>query len=137
MRTHPRTSGAAPQLAVLLTGVLAGLLIGSALHWADGRSWGGSHDTTAVVVGLEHDGIHAMAGGRDVVLHLEKVPPAGTEVRVEVRPDGRARPTSYRQTWPGALGRGVALAVGLLVIVQLYRFFVTGRPVERSVPSDA
>ena len=133
MRTHPRTSAAVAQLGALLLGVVAGLLLGSALHWADGRSWGGSHDTTAVVTGLQHDGIHATADGREVVLHLEKVPPAGTEVRVEVRPDGRARPTSYRQTWPGALGRGVALAVGLLVIVQVYRYVVTSPP----VPSDA
>ena len=46
--------------------------------------------------------------------------------------------TSYRQTWPGALGRGVALAVGLLVLVQVYRFFVTTPRVSGPpVPSDA
>ena len=129
MQTHPRTSGARAQLGVLLLAVLAGVLVGAALHWADGRSWSGSVTTRAVVTGLHDDGIHATADGRDVVLHLEKVPPAGTELTVEVRPDGRARPASYRQSWPGALGRGIALAVGLTVIVQVYRWFVTGRPV--------
>ena len=118
---------------MLVVAIAVGLGIGAALRWADERSWGGSHDTTAVVSGLEHDGIHATADGRVVVLHLERVPAAGTPLRVEVRPDGRARPTSYRQTWPGALGRGVALAVGLLVIVQLYRFFVTSPSVRSEV----
>ena len=132
MQTHPRTTGARAQLAVLLLGVLAGLALGAVLHWADGRSWAGAERTTAVVTGLQENGVHATADGKDVVLHLEKVPRAGTPIAVEVRPDGRARPASYRQTWSGALGRGVALAVGLAVLVQLYRFFVT-RP---SVPSE-
>ena len=127
MKTHPRTAGARAQLAVLLLGVLAGLAVGAVLHWADQRSWAGSVTATAVVTGLEANGIHATADGKDVVLHLEKVPRTGTELRVEVRPDGRARPASYRQSWAGALGRGVALAVGLTVLVQVYRFFVTGR----------
>ena len=135
MTTHPRTSGAAAQVGVLLLGALVGLLIGAGLHWADGRSWAGSATTTATVTGLQSNGIHATADGRDVVLHLEKVPRLGTRVSVEVRPDGRARPTSYRQTWPGALGRGVALAVGLVVLVQVYRFLVTKPPAP--VLSDA
>lgn len=127
-RTHPRTTGWRGHLVVLLLAVLAGLAVGAVLHWADGRSWAGAERTTAVVTGLRDNGIHATADGKDVVLHLEKVPAAGTRIAVEVRPDGRARPASYRQTWGGALGRGVALAVVLAVIVQLYRFFVTGRP---------
>jgi hypothetical protein len=127
VKTHPRTAGARAQLSVLLLAVLAGVLVGAALHWADGRSWAGSATTTAVVTGLQHDGIHATADGRDVVLHLEKVPRTGTELSVEVRPDGRARPSSYRQTWPGSLARGIALAVGLAVIVQVYRYLVTGK----------
>jgi hypothetical protein len=125
VHSHPRTSRPRAQLGVLLLAVLAGLVVGSALHWADGRSWSGAVRATAVVTGLQEDGIHARADGRDVVLHLERVPVPGTELRVEVRPDGRARPVSYRQTWPGSLGRGVALALGIALVVQVYRYFVT------------
>ena len=124
MTTHLRWRA---QLAVLLAGAFAGLVLGAALHWADARSWAGSTTTTAVVTGLRSDGVHADAAGRDLVLHLEKVPRAGTELRVEVRPDGQARPVAYRQSWGGALLRGVALAVGLTVLVQVYRWFVTGK----------
>ena len=126
-RTHPRTSGAGAQVLVLLLGVLLGVVLGAGLRWADNRSWAGSVTATATVTGLQSDGIHATADGKDVVLHLEHVPPAGTQLTVEVRPDGRARPTSYRQTWGGALWRGIALAVGLTLIVQIYRYAVTGR----------
>lgn len=112
---------------MLLLGALAGVVLGLVLHWADQRSWAGAETTTAVVTGLKSNGIHATADGKDVVLHLEKVPKAGTQIPVEVRPDGRARPASYRQTWAGALSRGIALAVGLTVLVQVYRFFVTGK----------
>jgi hypothetical protein len=126
-RTHPRTSGAGAQLLVLLLGVLLGVAVGAALRWADDRSWAGSLTTTATITGLQSNGIHATADGKDVVLHLEKVPPAGTRLAVEIRPDGRARPTSYRQTWRGALWRGIALVVGLTLVVQVYRYAVTGR----------
>jgi hypothetical protein len=126
-RTHPRTTGPAVQLGVLLLGVLLGVLVGAGLRWADDRSWAGAVTATASVTGLHDDGNHATVDGRDVVLHLEKVPATGTQLPVEVRPDGRARPTSYRQTWGGALGRGIALAVGLTVVVQVYRYAVTGR----------
>lgn len=127
MQTHPRTAGWRAQLGLLLLSVLAGLALGVVQHWADSRSWAGSERTTAVVSGVQSDGIHATADGQEVVLHLEKVPPPGRRISVEVRPDGRARPASYRQTWGGALGRGVALAVGLTVLVQVYRWFVTGK----------
>ena len=126
-RTHPRTSGAGAQLAVLLLGVLLGVVLGAGLRWADDRSWAGAVTTTATVTGLRSDGIHATADGTDVVLHLDKVPASGTRLAIEVRPDGRARPTSYRQTWGGALWRGIALALGLTLIVQVYRYAVTGR----------
>lgn len=127
--THPRASGLPAQVAVLLVAAVVGLLVGVVLHAADERSWHGSRLTTAVVTGLQDDGVHATADGTDVVLHLEKVPRTGTALSVEVRPDGRARPASYRQSWPGALGRGVALTAGLAVLVQVYRYFVTRRPV--------
>ena len=129
-RTHPRTSGAAAQIVVLLLGVLLGILVGAGLRWADDRSWAGAETTTATITGLETDGVHATAAGREVVLHVEKVPPSGSQVAVEVRPDGRARPSSYRQSWGGALRRGIELAIGLVVLVQVYRWFVTGRPSE-------
>jgi hypothetical protein len=127
-RTHPRTAGAAAQALVLLGAVLAGLALGALLHYADGRSWSGATTATAVVTGLRTDGVHAEAEGRDVVLHLEKVPAAGTRLAVEVRPDGRARPASYRSTWTGSLLRGTLLALVLAVVVQVYRFAVTRRP---------
>ena len=126
-RTHPRSTPAGAQLLVLLLGVLLGVVLGTALHWADDRSWAGAVTTTATVTGLQSNVVHATAEGRDVVLHLEKVPSTGTRLAVEVRPDGRARPSSYRQTWGGALWRGIALALGLTVIVQVYRYAVTGR----------
>jgi hypothetical protein len=126
-RTHPRTTTAGAQLLVLLVGVLLGIAVGTALRWADDRSWSGAVTTTATVTGLQSNGVHATADGRDVVLHVEKVPATGTRLTIEVRPDGRARPSSYRQTWRGALWRGIALAVGLTVLVQVYRYAVTGR----------
>jgi hypothetical protein len=129
LRTHPRLAPAAAQLAVVLLAVLAGLVMGAALVQADQRSWSGATTGTAVVRGLEDDGIHADVDGREVVLHLEKVPAAGTSLPVEVAPDGRARPTSYRQTWSGALVEGVLLASGLAALIQVYRWFVTQRPV--------
>jgi hypothetical protein len=128
--THPRTGGARAQVAVLLVAVLVGLGLGAVLLSADQRSWDGARFTTASITGLEHDGIHADVAGSDVVLHLESVPPKGTVVDVEVSPDGRARPASYRQTWLKASRSGLALAVGLTLLVQVYRFFVTRRPVE-------
>ena len=131
--THPRTAGWAGQAVVVLVAVVLGLLFGAVLVKADERSWSGATTGTAVVRGLEDDGIHAEVAGREVVLHLEKVPAAGTELAVEVAPDGRARPSSYRQTWSGALVEGVLLALGLAVVVQVYRWFVTRRP----VPSGA
>jgi hypothetical protein len=127
-RTHPRTSGAAAQVAVLLAAVLLGFAVGSVLRYADDRSWSGARSTTAVVTGLQANGVHANADGRDVVLHLEKVPRTGTQLAIEVRPDGRARPASYRQTWRGALLSGIGLTVALAVLVQVYRFAVTRRP---------
>jgi hypothetical protein len=129
LRTHPRLAPPAAQLAVLLLAVLAGLVIGVVLVQADQRSWSGAAGGTAVVRGLEDDGIHADVDGREVVLHLERVPAAGTSLAVEVAPDGRARPSSYKQTWSGALVEGVLLALGLAVVVQVYRWFVTRRPV--------
>jgi hypothetical protein len=125
--SHPRTAAARTQVVVLLLAVLLGLGFGALLRYADDRSWSGATTTTAIITGLRSDGVHAMAGGADVVLHLAKVPAAGTELAVEVRRDGRARPVSYRQTWGGALLQGTGLAVGLTVVVQLYRYAVTGR----------
>jgi hypothetical protein len=127
-RTHPRTAGAAAQVAVLLAAVLLGLVLGSLLRYADDRSWSGSRTTTAVITGLQTNGVHATADGRDIVLHLEKVPRSGTQLAIEIRPDGRARPASYRQTWRGALLSGIGLTVALAVLVQVYRFAVTRRP---------
>jgi hypothetical protein len=132
-RTHPRTTGPAAQLLVLLAAVLVGLALGVLLHVADDRSWSGATTATAVVTGLHDDGVHATAEGRDVVLHLEKVPATGTRLVVEVRPDGRARPASYRQSWSGALLRGAGFTVLLAALVQAYRFAVTRRPL-RSAP---
>jgi hypothetical protein len=126
-RTHPRATGAGAQLAVLLAAVLLGVAVGSLLRYADDRSWSGARTTTAVITGLQANGVHALAEGRDVVLHLEKVPRTGTQLAIEVRPDGRARPSSYRQTWQGALLRGIGLTVALAVLVQAYRFLVTRR----------
>jgi hypothetical protein len=114
---------------VLLAAVLLGLLIGTVLVKADQHSWAGARTTSATVTGLEDDGLHATTSdGTEVVLHLETVPDVGTSVAVEVAPDGRARPASYRQSWSGALREGVLLALGLAVLVQVYRWFVT-RPV--------
>jgi hypothetical protein len=114
-------------VVVLLAGVLLGVALGGLLRWADDRSWAGAVRTTASVTGLQSNGVHATAEGRDLVLHLERVPAAGTRLAVEVRPDGRARPASYRQTWRGALGRGIGLGIALTLIVQVYRWAVTGR----------
>ena len=126
-RTHPRTAGPGGQLAVLALAILAGLGIATVLHWADERSWSGAVTTVAVVTGRQPDGIHAIANNRDVVLHLEGIPATGARLSVEVRSDGRARPSSYRQTWGGSLRRGLALALGVALLVQGYRYVVTRR----------
>lgn len=126
-RTHPRRARPAVQLGVLAAAVLVGCLLGLALLAADSRSWRGAATVTATVTGRSDKGVLAQAGDRQVVLHLAKVPPPGTRLAVEVSPDGRARPLSYRQTPDHALRSGVLLAVGLAVLVQVYRWFVTGR----------
>lgn len=127
-RTHPRTSGLAVQAAVLLAAVVAGLVLGAVLLAADSRSWSGARTTVATVTGVSSTGITAVADGRAVTLHLGRVPPPGTRVEVEVSPDGRARPSSYAQTWLRATRSGVALSVLLVVLLQAYRFAVTRRP---------
>jgi hypothetical protein len=126
-RTHPRTAGPGGQLAVLLLAIVAGLGIAAVLHWADDRSWSGAVTTVAQVTGVRSDGVHATANGRDVVLHLERVPATGARLSVEVRGDGRARPSSYRQSWTGSLRRGLALSLGVALLVQAYRYVVTRR----------
>ena len=124
-RTHPRGSGAGTQLLVLAVAAAAGCLLGLALLAADMTSWRGATTGVATVVGRSATGVVADSGGRQVVLHLPRVPAAGTRLEVEVSRDGRARPSSYRQTPGRALRSGVLLAVGLAVLVQAYRFVVT------------
>jgi hypothetical protein len=131
-RTHPRTSGFGPQVAVLLLAVLVGLGIGAVLLTADRSSWSGARTSLATVTGRSDTGVTALADGRAVTLHLAKVPATGTRIAVEVSPDGRARPASYRQTWLRATRSGVALSVLLVVLVQGYRYAVT-----RRTPSEA
>lgn len=127
-RTHPRQSGLMTQLAVLTAAVVVGLVIGAALLLADQRSWSGATSTRGTVTGRDDTGVLVEAAGRTVTLHLAKVPRVGTTIEVEVSPDGRARPTSYKQTLGRASRDGVGLAVLLTLIVQVYRFAVTRRP---------
>lgn len=129
VRSHPRRSRPAFQLAVLAVAVAAGCLLGGLLLTADRSSWRGATATMATVVGRSHTGVLAHAGDRRVVLHLARIPPVGTRIAVEVTADGRARPLAYRQTPGGAVGSGVLVTVGLTALVQAYRFVVTGRPV--------
>jgi len=125
-RTHPRHARPVVQLGVLATAVLVGALLGLALLAADSRSWRGADTVTATVTGRSDQGVLAQAAGRQVVLHTARIPVPGTRLTVEVSPDGRARPVSYRQTPGRALRSGVLLAVGLVALVQVYRWFVTG-----------
>jgi hypothetical protein len=127
-RTHPRSSGAVTQVLVLLAAVVVGVAIGMVLLVADQRSWSGAVTQTATVTGVDSKGITALAAGRTVSLHLAPIPRVGTQVRVEVSPDGRARPYSYRQTALKATRSGIALSVLLALLVQVYRYAVTRRP---------
>ena len=130
-RTHPRTSGPRAQAAVLLLATVAGLLLGAGLLAADRSSWHGARTVPAVVTGRSDKGVTADAAGTPVVLHLARVPRPGATVTVQITPDGRARPLSYAQTPGRSLRSGVLLLVGLTVLVQVYRFAVTRRPVEQ------
>ena len=127
-RTHPRTSGPVAQLVVLAVAVALGLVLGGLLLAADRSSWHGASTVPATVTGRSDKGVTADAAGTPVTLHLARVPPPGTSVTVQVTPDGRARPLSYAQTPKRSLRFGVLLLVGLAVLVQAYRFAVTGRP---------
>lgn len=127
-RTHPRRSGPVPQAVLLLVAVVAGLLLGAGLLAADRSSWDGARTVPATVTGRSDKGVTADAAGTPVVLHLARIPRPGTRVTVQVTPDGRARPRSYAQTPERSLRSGVLLLVGLTVLVQVYRFAVTGRP---------
>ena len=126
-RTHPRDSGAAPQLCILAGAALVGALLGLVLLLADHASWSGARTTTATVAGTSDKGVLAQAAGRQVVLHMSPVPTTGSTLRVEVSPDGRARPASFAQTPLRATRSGVALAVLLTMLVQGYRYAVTRR----------
>ena len=126
--THPRGSGPAAQLVVLGLALLLGVVVGLGLLTADRVSWSGGRVATAVVTGRSAIGVVAQANGRTVVLHLARIPRPGTTLPVELSPDGRARPLSYRQTPGRALRSGILLVVGLTVLVQAYRWVVTRRP---------
>lgn len=126
--THPRGSGPATQVVLLGLALLLGGVVGLGLLTADRVSWSGGRVATAVVTGRSAMGIRALADGRVVVLHLARIPRPGTTLPVELSPDGRARPLSYRQTPGRALRSGVLLAVGLTVLMQAYRWVVTRRP---------
>jgi nitrogen fixation protein FixH len=126
-RTHPRSSGIVTQVLVLLASVAVGIAIGLVLLVADQRSWSGAVTQTATVTGVDAKGIAAEAAGRTVSLHVAPIPRVGTKIRVEVSPDGRARPYSYRQTALKATRSGVALSVLLALLVQVYRYAVTRR----------
>ena len=126
--THPRGSGPATQVVLLGLALLLGGVVGLGLLTADRVSWSGGRVATAVVTGRSAMGIRALADGRVVVLHLARIPRPGTTLPVELSPDGRARPLSYRQTPGRTLRSGVLLAVGLTVLVQAYRWVVTRRP---------
>lgn len=130
-RTHPRGSSARVQLAALGVAVAVGCLLGLGLLGADRASWHSAHQAVATVVGRSDKGVVATVPGQPpVLLHLTAVPPTGRLVRVEISPDGRARPLSYRQTAGRALRSGVLLSSGLLLLVQIYRFAVTRRPAD-------
>ena len=126
--THPRGSGPATQVVLLGLALLLGGVVGLGLLTADRVSWSGGRVATAVVTGRSAMGIRALADGRVVVLHLARIPRPGTTLPVELSPDGRARPLTYRETPGRALRSGVLLAVGLTVLVQAYRWVVTRRP---------
>lgn len=126
-RTHPRSSGAVMQGLVLLAAVAVGVALGMVLLVADQRSWSGAATQTATVTGVDSKGIAAQVAGREVSLHVAPIPRVGTQIRVEVSPDGRARPYSYRQTALKATRSGVALSVLLALLVQGYRYAVTRR----------
>ncbi len=125
--SHPRGSGPAAQLAVLGLALLLGVVVGLGLLAADRVSWSGGRVATAVVTGRSTMGVLALADGRSVILHLERIPRPGTTLPVELSRDGRARPLSYRQTPGRALQSGILLTVGLAVLVQAYRWMVTPR----------
>ncbi len=126
-RTHPRGSGPTTQLVVLAVAVVLGLGIGAVLLLADARSWSGARTGAATVTGRSDTGVTALAGGRSITLHLARIPAPGSTIEVEVSPDGRARPASYKQTWLKATRSGVGLSLLLTVLVQAYRFGVTRR----------
>ena len=126
-RTHPRRTGVATQFGVLLVAVAAGIVLGAVLLLADRSSWSGAHTVVATVTGHSDKGVLAEAAGRTVVLHVSPLPHVGTALEVQVSPDGRARPSSYRQTPLRATRAGVALSVLLALLVQGYRFAVTRR----------
>lgn len=127
-RTHPRSSTWATQVAVLVVAIALGSLVGLALLAADRASWQDTRPLDATVTGRSDKGVLADTAQGQVVLHLGKVPVTGTRLAVEVSPDGRARPLSYRQTLPSALRSGIGLAVLLGLLVQGYRYAVTRRP---------
>lgn len=126
-RTHPRRSGPVTQLVVLAAAVVAGVGIGAVLLLADARSWSGARTSSATVTGRSATGVTADADGRSITLHLARIPAPGSTISVEVSPDGRARPASYKQTWLKATRSGVAVSVLLTVLMQAYRFAVTRR----------
>jgi hypothetical protein len=118
------------QLLVAVAAVLAGAALGLVLLAADRSSWSGARQTTATVTGVGHDGVKAVASGRQITLHLAPVPSAGTRLAVQVSPDGRARPVHLIETPARAVRQGVTLVVLLTLLVQAYRFVVTRRPAE-------
>ncbi len=126
-RTHPRRTGLAIQATVLLAAAAVGLVIGAGLLLADRRSWQGARTSIGTVTGRSDTGVTVAAGGQAVTLHLAKIPRPGATIEVEVSPDGRARPTSYKQTWWKASRSGVGLAVLLVLLLQGYRYAVTRR----------
>lgn len=126
-RTHPRTSGWTTQIAVLLAAALVGTLLGLLLMLADHASWQDTRQLTATVTGTSDKGLLADTTRGQVVLHLPAVPVSGTRLTVEVAPDGRARPLSYRKDLPSGTRSAVGLVVLSIALVQAYRFAVTRR----------
>ncbi|MCW2601392.1 MAG: hypothetical protein JWM02_3221 [Frankiales bacterium] len=126
-RTHPRRSGVTTQLVVLVLAAVVGVALGMVLLLADRSSWSGARTTVATVTGQSDKGVLADASGKEVVLHVAPLPRVGTTIAVELSPDGRARPSSYRQTPLKATRSGIALSLLLAVLVQGYRFAVTRR----------
>jgi hypothetical protein len=123
--SHPGNRRPVVQLGVLVLAALLGVLVGLALLAADRSSWSGARVLPATVTGRSDKGVLALAGERPIVLHLAQLPRPGTMLPVELSPDGRARPLSYKQTVPRSLRSGVLLVVGLALLVQLYRLLVT------------